>query len=446
MSTNTSPADASSSPPAPLQDRTNAPVDPVITDEELEAKNQEIARLQSLIHGFTKGSGRGRKKRVRDEDDATSEPSSKKSKPETDYVVYGQTIGRLLGPFVNIGLVIEHGCTMDTAMSGDEADPDPKLDRAWRILCLKFPGFHEYMLELSRKPVIRRAIAKQIATGMDSVRSADTANLKRIIPRLLYKDPTTPLDPPLPNLTSKAHRGMAHPEFAKALTPIEWDAVASTYLDIDGGDKQLTADKLPRFIFPLDQEFPVGTKSDDPAWVPVFDNALKGEILLRSAKAIYMGPDAALEGDGFHKGRPGNASIIGMTTFDSRAIAGLCTQVYFALSSKQEWGKTDGDFDYEDFFWTIHGLFDDEVWGQGIIDLWNKVVLGTSSKPKPAATAGEAGPSHLQQMKAARAALRAAEAEPAPTPTVVETPAPTAVEITAPATVETPAAGASTTA
>jgi hypothetical protein len=47
-------------------------------------------------------------------------------------------------------------------------------------------------------------------------------------------------------------------------------------------------------------------------------------------------------------------------------------QIHFALSAKQEWHKTDGDFDYKEFFWTIYGLFDDEEWAGGIITLWNK--------------------------------------------------------------------------
>lgn len=109
-----------------------------------------------------------------------------------------------------------------------------------------------------------------------------------------------------------------------------------------------------------------------------------------------MGPEAALEGDGYHKGRPGNASIIGLLTFCPRTIAGVATQVrrvhqssitltgwnfqvYFGLSSKQEWYKTEGShFDYEEFFWTIYDLFDDEEWGKGIITLWNKYVAASS--------------------------------------------------------------------
>ncbi|KAJ6570452.1 hypothetical protein DFH09DRAFT_1362614 [Mycena vulgaris] len=125
----------------------------------------------------------------------------------------------------------------------------------------------------------------------------------------------------------------------------------------------------------------------------------------QSAKAIFMGPDDALEGDGYHKGKPGNASIIGMTMFTSRIIAG----VRFALSSRQEWNKMDGDFDYEEFFWTIHNLFDDQDFAAGIIRHWNKVVFD-NSRPRAAASTAAAGPSNLDKPKVARAAHKAAAA------------------------------------
>ncbi|KAJ7462569.1 hypothetical protein FB451DRAFT_1180864 [Mycena latifolia] len=98
----------------------------------------------------------------------------------------------------------------------------------------------------------------------------------------------------------------------------------------------------------------------------------------------------------------------------------LGSQVYFALSSQQEWYKTDGShFNYEEFFWTIYGLFDNDAWGKEIIAMWNKVVLGTSSAPAPAAAAA-AGPSALEQLKAARAAAAAAAAAPAPAPATAD--------------------------
>ncbi|KAJ6506492.1 hypothetical protein C8R45DRAFT_508297 [Mycena sanguinolenta] len=293
-------------------------------------------------------------------------------------------------------------------MSGDEGETDPRLDEAWKILWGKFPGFHEYLLSQSTEPTIIRATTQQMTQGMESSRQQDTSTVKSGIVRWLHKDPTTPLDTPLPNLKSKTHRGMAHPTFAQRLMPMEWAADDVTLQEIVEGKKVLTGSQLPGFIFPLDQVFPVGTDLEDPVWEDVLRNALKGEVLLRAAKAIFMGPSADLEADGYHKGRPGNASIIGLDTFTRRVIAGVTTQVYFGLSSMQEWNKKDGEhFNYEEFFWTIHDLFDDagEEWGKEIIALWDRVVLG---KAQPV-TRAESGLSALQRLKAARAA-RAARA------------------------------------
>ncbi|KAJ7679630.1 hypothetical protein B0H17DRAFT_1077831 [Mycena rosella] len=330
-----------------------------------------IASLSNIHHPRPESSD--------NDNDPEPTPSKKPKKAQAkddapdDYVGYGRIIGRHLGPFVNVAAVIEYGCKADSAMSGDEEETDERLAEAWTILWKKFPGFHEYLLSISNKPVERRAIEKQLTIGMEAVRSEDTLTLKTRIPAWLHADPTTPLDPALPNLTSKAHRGLTHPTFAKLLTPMEWPANETTYLEIAQGEKHVTGAQLPAFVFPLGQEFPIGEDLDHPAWEAVLDNALKGEVLLRSGKAMYMGPNSALEGEGFHKGRPGNASVIGLITFSRRTIAGVATQVYFGLSSKQEWYKTDGDhFNYEEFFWTIYDLFDNEEWGEEIICLWNQ--------------------------------------------------------------------------
>ncbi|KAJ6474793.1 hypothetical protein C8R45DRAFT_1159929 [Mycena sanguinolenta] len=402
-STANSDAPSSPLPSSPLRDSTNT----TLTPAEIEAMKRDLENLRGLLKGVTKKRARGRKRVGNDGDTEPNtddqEPTAKKKRKSdkdtaTDYVEYGRVIGRFLGPFVNISKVIRYGLTADAAMSGDEGETDARLDEDWKILWGKFPGFHEYLLSQSTEPTIIRAMTK----GMESSRQQDTSTVKTGIVRWLHKDPTTPLDPPLPNIKSKTHRGMAHPTFAQRLTPIEWAVNEETFQEIVEGKKVLESTQLPAFIFPLDQVFTVGTALDDPIWGDVFDNALKGEILLRAAKAIFMGPSADLEVDGYHKGRPGNASIIGLDTFTPRVISGV---VYFGLSSMHEWNKKDGvHFDYEDFFWTIHGLFDDdEEWGKGIIALWDRVVLG-KCQPAPAVVSG---PSALEQLKAARAARAA---------------------------------------
>ncbi|KAJ6562046.1 hypothetical protein B0H19DRAFT_1143419 [Mycena capillaripes] len=315
--------------------------------------------------------------------------------------------------FTNIAHVIEYGTTADAAMSGDEGEVDPQLAEGYAILWQKFPGFREYLLKLTNHPLERRSIERYLNTGIEAVRSEDGNTLKFRMPKIVQKDKNTPLDPPLLDAKLKIHRGRAHPVFARLLMPIYWEAENVTIQEILEGEKQVTGKQLPRFIFPLDQVFPVGADVKDPVWLDVLDNALTGEVCLRSAKTIFMGPESAFECDGYHKGRAGKASIIGMTTFTKRTVCWVVTQVHFALSSKQEWHKMDGDFDYEDFYWTIYGLFEDEVFGQRIINLWNKVVLG-KVQPRAAAAPEPAGPSHLEELLALRAARNLAAATDPP--------------------------------
>ncbi|KAK7054047.1 hypothetical protein R3P38DRAFT_2854215 [Favolaschia claudopus] len=415
-------SDPDTSQAPPLRDATNLP--PSSPDPSIPEMEKEIASLKSLVDAFSRRRGRGgRPKRVRSVDESSDAADPKRSKTSNeaadkttpDYYAYGQAIGRFLGVHVVLSRVVEYGCHMDIALSEDEGDHDERLEGAWKILCGKFPGFHEYLLELSRDPTTRRAVVKQMTLGMDSVRSADTSTCKKGVALWLLEDPTAALDPPLASVKDKTHRGLAHPAFARALTPMDWEATDSVWQQVLEGERQLLSDQLPRFIFPCSQEFPVGKPLDDPAWGAVLEHACKGEVCLRSAKAIFMGPDAALEGDGYHKGKPGNASIIGMKTFTPRIIAGVITQVRFALSSRQDWIKLDGDFDYEEFFWTIYGLFDDQDLADNIIALWNKVVFG-AAKARVAAPAITGGRSSLAQIKAARASQKAAVTAPTPAP------------------------------
>ncbi|KAJ7825997.1 hypothetical protein B0H14DRAFT_3468080 [Mycena olivaceomarginata] len=368
----------------PLQDHTN-----ISFETELAEKEEEIMYLAGLVKGMTKKRGRGRRHThdttlTDDEEKPTPAKKPKKSKHvnvtavNIDCVHYGHIVSQFLGPFEDITQIIEYGTTADCTMSGDEEEMDERLAKAYLVSWLP-----------------------RINSGIKAMRAEDTSTLKPRIHLYLNKDPTTPLDPVLPNLKDKIHRGRAHPVFALLLTLIHWEATDITYNEIFEGVKTVTGFHIPQFIFPINQVFPINTTADDPAWLDVLDNTCKGEICLRSAKAIYIGPDSVLEHDGYHKGQPGKANIISMKIFTCRVIAGVITQIHFALSTKQEWHKTDSDFDYEQFFWKIYSLFNNEDWAEGIITLWNKVVLGAVKVSMPAALES-ASPSHIDCLKAMR--------------------------------------------
>ncbi|KAJ6613240.1 hypothetical protein B0H10DRAFT_2049477 [Mycena sp. CBHHK59/15] len=255
----------------------------------------------------------------------------------------------------------------------------------------KFPGFHKYMLKLSSEPIVHRALCKQMNAGIEHARSDDTSTLKHHILRWVWKNPKEEEpSPAIPYSKIKATRGWQHPVLTSLLCPLEWPDIQSTYDQIKLGKLQLDTKQLPRFLFPIGY-----------------------------AKAILMGPDSALECDGFHKGQEGNASIIRMTTVTPRAICWVGVQVYFALSSKQEWSKTDGDFDYKEFFWALLALFKDNEVRQDIIDLWNKVVFGAVAKPVTDSeiTVADSSLTHLEHLKAAHAASHLPAASPQQTAT-----------------------------
>lgn len=100
------------------------------------------------------------------------------------------------------------------------------------------------------------------------------------------------------------------------------------------GVKTSRSSQLPRYLFPDNQEY-----------TPTLDGVLTGHLMLRVrapllvvlytyigckvAKHLFMGPSAALEGPGYHRGRGGNAAINGMTRMTPRSIAYVAVQVCF---------------------------------------------------------------------------------------------------------------------
>ncbi|KAF8133101.1 hypothetical protein K438DRAFT_1884297, partial [Mycena galopus ATCC 62051] len=99
----------------------------------------------------------------------------------------------------------------------------------------------------------------------------------------------------------------------------------------------------------------------------------------------------------YHKGKPSKASIIGMTTFTRRLIAGHITQVYFSLSAKQDWHRKDGLFDYSVFFWTIYDLFEDTEWAADVMLCGTGWFLGPRNLVCPLSDARWPQPSRTTQ-------------------------------------------------
>ncbi|KAJ7468987.1 hypothetical protein FB451DRAFT_1255449 [Mycena latifolia] len=275
---------------------------------------------------------------------------------------------RFIGPFENILAIITHGLKMDTALLGDEIVETPmekRMSESWVILYQKFPGFHDLLLGIHKDLDLIESIARQITAGMEAARSDDTGTVKpRIYGWVPEKaDPNAAVV--LVNSASKATRGMSDPVLAPLILPLEYkdqEKYPDPYAMIAAATLDLNSRQLPCFLFPFGQV-------DD--WTAL-DTVLTGPIMLRTAKGILMGPLSALQGDGWHRGKPGNASIIGLVTFTGRIIAYIACQVHFNLSSQQDWHKLEGHFNYEEFFWKLVALFDDEEYATNTIALYNR--------------------------------------------------------------------------
>ncbi|KAJ7097120.1 hypothetical protein B0H15DRAFT_797835 [Mycena belliarum] len=415
----TPPATPHVTPPGPsvLSDMTNLPLPDAlaIATAELAKSKADLETTQSLLNGLTRKSRKRKRKRNAIADDAESSDAPARNKVKTtpaehtqDFFTHGRKIMRFIGPFENIHSIITHGLKMDTALFGDEPDEGPlelRMSESWRIIYQKFPGFHDLMLSIHKDLPLIEDISNQMASGMDNARSDDTGTLKPRILGLLEKTLSPDATVTLTTGSSKDGRGSAHPIVAPLLLPLEytdkeeypdpWTLIAAGELDING--KQ-----FPCFLFPFGQV-------DD---YTALETILTGPILLRSAKALLMGPASALKGDGWHRGKAGNASLIGLLTFTGRLIAYIACQVRFNLSSQQDWNKLDGHFDYEEFFWCLVGLFDDEQYGSKTIALYNRVVLGHAAGVAPAAGAvtssiDVSSMTHLERLKAARTVAQA---------------------------------------
>ncbi|KAJ6583123.1 hypothetical protein DFH09DRAFT_1309359 [Mycena vulgaris] len=437
----------------PLADSTNLPsTQPDALAAALAAVKKMQAELDSMktvVAAFTAKKRKGKRKASAGTDaetvDSDAPPAQKaKTAPEheQDFTTHGRIIMRFIGPFENLEEIFIHGLKGDTALLGDEIEETPeekRLTESWTIVWQKFPGFHDLMLGIHQDLPL-------MSTGMEGARSDDTGTVK---PRIISWIPQPPPIPPTTSTptvttgtcaptatavtptptatglsTSKATRGFSDPIIALLLLPLEFlnDPEHPEPLAlIVAGDLDINGLQLPCFLLPPGQV-------DDHS---ALDTVLTGPLLLRasssfthlnlvltftyqSAKGMLMGPESALQGDGWHQGKPGNVVVNGLKTFTGRIIAYIACQVRFNLSSQSQWNKLDSHFDYQVFFWHLVSLFNNTVFATRTITLYNRVVLGNAAGISPAATpSASSGMTHLQRLQASRAAAdaRAAAAE-----------------------------------
>ncbi|RDB18121.1 hypothetical protein Hypma_000639 [Hypsizygus marmoreus] len=313
---------------------------------------------------------------------------------------YGRRYARMGEIFEHISTVADTGIKYDTADSDadDEvSEMDRQLTDGWNLLCNMIPRFRMDMMTVQPDRRAFKKVLSLVEDGILRTRSDDTAGLKFRILAYLNLDHTLPVEPAIIHASTKSDRGWAHPVTARLLCPLEYPATRATYDMIEAGAIIITAKNYPRFLYPDDRVY-------DPKDVET--GLLMGHVMLRVAKHILQGPSASLERPGFHRGKRGNASIMGVTSVTPRIIAYLAVQARFAMTQASSWSVIDAHFDYNLFYWQIVGLFDDGE-GADIIAHYNLQVFGSGSPVPQTPDAPPSPPSDLEILKAQRAAKRA---------------------------------------
>ncbi|RDB15950.1 hypothetical protein Hypma_003609, partial [Hypsizygus marmoreus] len=209
--------------------------------------------------------------------------------------------------------------TVEVDESGQLVETLSRDVQTWNALCIVIPGFQLEMITVAPQPKLQRQVAASVSTMLGL---------------------TTP--PPMINLASKCDRGWTHPVTAALLSPLEYTATEETYRAIQEGQLTVTAEQYPKILYPHD----------------------------RVAKHIFQGPSTALQRPGYHRGKRGNASIIGLKAMTPHTIAYVALQTRFALTSSSSWSKVDTHFDNEAFFWDIVDMLED-VDLSHVLDLYN---------------------------------------------------------------------------
>ncbi|KAJ7924000.1 hypothetical protein B0H13DRAFT_2315816 [Mycena leptocephala] len=363
-----------------------------------ESDPQVLAAVKAkLAHSKITTASKKRKNSNGDED----EPASTDPDDEETYKSYGRHLARVCGPFDRIHVIVEHGVRIALAASDDEAARRPPTDRkkkkrferlsaSWRIVCDTIPGFREEMIDLGGNVKLRKKVCTEIQTGVDGARGDDTSKMKTNAIDWLMKsqDPSVAIPAAdIPDRNKKLGRGYDNPFTGAALCPKEYPPTAETFEKIKAGDKTFPINgMIPAFVYPSDH--------------PYDEDDIEDKLL--EAKQIYQGPSTALQAPGFHRGRAGNAARNGQDALGARDVGYL----YFCLSSLSSWAARDGNFSYEDFYWSIVDLFDNGN-GQAILDHFNYNVFGTDSTVSREEPEAPAELSAFERLAAQRAAKRA---------------------------------------
>ncbi|KAJ7290571.1 hypothetical protein C8J57DRAFT_1493280 [Mycena rebaudengoi] len=429
------PTTAPSSDPPPSQ-----------TDEE-----KHIAAVIKRIEGCLQASrsnGARRSRKGRTDENDSGKTDSDATYSGLTYRSYGRNLARTCGPLVRIQPIVEYAVVTELADPDADEAPTPTRDEvrkleSFKILSATIPKFGEDMIDLGGHKKLRNMVCAEIQDGLGGARSDDTSTLKGTVIEYLMPPPPpsvpreppaepTLLSPPLSRTGSKAGHGWMHPRTAELLCPLKYMANPETYTKIRDGELSVTGLMMPRFMYRDGHAY---DENDLDA------GFLEGHTFRAAMKQIYQGPSAALQADGYNRGKAGNAALNGISALTPRDVAYVAIQLRFALSSVQNWSTSDGDFSYSDFYWNVVDSLSGEE-GAEIIQRLNFNVFGTREASKRSAPAESEGDNDFDRLAAQRAAKRARKEADSQAAATATTAAAAATAAAATATTATAAADA----
>ncbi|KAJ7218823.1 hypothetical protein C8J57DRAFT_1537336 [Mycena rebaudengoi] len=275
---------------------------------------------------------------------------------------------------------------------------------SWEILKKTIPKFGDDMLDLGGANKIHNQVCAEIQEGVNGARRDDTSTLKHTI--IDYLPPL----PPMPTPAAGDTRVAVDRTTSRRKPP-------QTYAKIANGDIKVTGLMMPTFMCQDGQPY----DSED-----LDAGLLEGHTFCVAMKQIYQGPTAALQEDGYNRGKAGNTALNGITALTPHDIAYVAIQVRFVLSSVQTCSITDSKFNYSDFYWSVVDSLRREE-GTEIIQCLNLNVFSTQAASKRGVPADSSDENDFNILAAQRAAKRARKAaEDAAATAVPVAPAPAA--------------------
>ncbi|KAG1777612.1 hypothetical protein EV702DRAFT_1197231 [Suillus placidus] len=307
------------------------------------------------------------------------------------YVAKGRAIRRVVALFDSIDDLVAENDRRFEANDPDTTIEQDRLQIGYSTLARTLPWFYKKGSEMEYEEYSH--MLKMLRQGADSARGDDTSKLKTLILEWVNREfkLVSLIDP-----DDKISCGFTHDVCGRLLCPAELDWTNPEAGIRNRSDGYIITDlSFPAYLYDK-----YTTKLDD-----LEEGLFKGKILIQGYKAVFTSPSSAKDvdsdGDGADvisnnqrakkslsgiKVKKHVAQIIQMEKVTPRSIAYIACQVRFALSSVTSWRSMDGDFDYEQFWWTIVDFFEKAPGQEArrrvdkLLEWWTRKVFGRNRR------------------------------------------------------------------